>query len=156
LVFSHFSESEHMPNAVIVAAARHIAAAVAEHEKAAGALENAQAARQRIIDRLAALDSKRTEIVTRRQGGNTHPDDAGQLALIAADKEGLVAMLPDADAVVASALAPVQAAASAVAMARQALQQTEDELAEKALAEHAATLDAGCAGCSQYGVPHAN
>jgi hypothetical protein len=131
-----------MPNPVIVATARQIAAAVAQHEKAAVAFEGARAARQRIVDRLGALDAKRAEIIARRQRGEVEPNDGGELALISADQEGLTAMLPDATAIVTAARAPVQAADQAIAAARQGLQQAEDEAAETALAAHAARLDA--------------
>jgi hypothetical protein len=131
-----------MPNPAIVAAARQIAAAAAQHDKAADGLACARAARARIADRIAALDASRGEIIARRQRGEVLPDDGGQLALISADREALAAMIPDADGVVASALMPAQAAENAVAMARQGLQQAEDEAAEAALAAHAAKLDA--------------
>jgi len=130
-----------MSNPVIVAAARQIAAAAAQHEKAADGLACARAARARIADRIAVLDASRGEIIARRQRGEVLPDDGGQLALISADREALAAMVFDADGVVASALAPVQAAENAVAMARQGLRQVEDEAAEGALVAHAAVLD---------------
>jgi hypothetical protein len=131
-----------MSNPAILAAARQIAAAAAEHEKASVALEGAHTARQRIVDRLTALDVKRGEIVARRGRGDLLPDDGGQLALIGADREALAAMIPDADGVVASARAPALAAEQAIAVARQVLEQAQDEAAEVALAEHAAKLDA--------------
>jgi hypothetical protein len=130
-----------MPDPSILAATRQIAAAVARHETAAAALENARAARARIVERVAALDAGRSEIIGRRQRGQIQPDDAGALALNAADREGLAAMMSDAAAVVDAARAPVEAAGNALTVARQGLQQAEDEVAEVALAAHAAVLD---------------
>jgi hypothetical protein len=131
-----------MPNPLIVAAARQIATAVAEHEKAAAALDCALAARARIADRIAALDSTRAGIIGRRQRGEVLPDDGPSLCLIDADTQGLAAMTADADALVSDARGPVQAADQAIAAARQGLQQAEDEAAEVALVAHAAKLDA--------------
>lgn len=95
-----------MPHPSITAAARQIAAAVAEHEKSSAALDCALAARARIADRIAALDASRAEIIVRRQRGEVLPDDGGALALNAADREGLAAMTADADTMVSAARGP--------------------------------------------------
>ena len=131
-----------MPNPAILAATRQIAASVAQHQKAADALVAAEAARHRVVERIAALDASRADIIARRQRGEVLPDDGPSLALIGADREALAAMLPDADGVVNAARAPVQVAGNALAAAQQGLQQTEDEAAELALTAHAAKLDA--------------
>lgn len=79
-----------------------LARAVVEARHAAEADSDAttahQARIQALADRIHALEHRRAEIVARRARAETRADDAGQLELIAADLEGLEAMLARARA----------------------------------------------------------
>lgn len=125
----------------IAAGARALAEAERTLHHASGALASADAARGNIDTRIADLVTQRVAIVARRASGDHWPDDGGQLALIAADIEGLDAMKPDADAVIAAARLPVQTAQNAMGHARAQLARAEAGTTEAALIEHASRLD---------------
>ncbi len=118
-----------------VAAEAHAAAAQAALAAAEG---DADAIRRRILD----LDGQRGAIVIRRTHGEERPTDGPDLAVIAADKEGLEGLLREREAAVAAARAPAEAAASALANARLQLRRSEALSAEAAMAEHADSLQA--------------
>lgn len=124
----------------IAAGSRALAEAERTLHHASGALASAEAARDNIDTRIADLVTQRAAIVARRAGGNHQPDDGSQLALIAADVDGLQAMIPDADAVAAAARLPVQTAQHTMEHARAKLARTEAETMEIALIEHARRL----------------
>jgi hypothetical protein len=125
----------------ISAAAQQVAAAVAQHQRAAEGLAQADASRAQVAERLAEFDNQRAAIIARHRAGNGHPDDPGRVALLDADRADLASMLADADGVVAAARVAVQEAGSALAMARAHFQCSEDELTEATLIEHIGRLD---------------
>ncbi len=131
-----------MTTSDIEGAARQVAVAAAASQKASAALAKAEAHRQRITDRITAKDAERAAIVSRRVRGKHDPDDAGALALIEADREGLSQMLVAADTDVAAAHGPAEQARQQHAAAQFTLQRAEDEAEEEALVAHAAHLDA--------------
>ena len=120
--------------------AHALANAERTHRQGNEALIAAKAHLALIHDRIVALVAQRAAIVDRRAAGDPQPDDAGALALITADIEGLEAMKPDAEAVIAAARYPVQAASQAIEHARTLLAKAEAEATESTLIEHAGKL----------------
>jgi hypothetical protein len=127
--------------AAIRAAARALAGAESNHARAVREAELPQAERAKIVARLADLDAKRAAVADRRGRGQTGPDDGGILALIGVDREALETLLVAADAAVAEATRPVEAAYQAVISAHQHLQHVEAQAEMDALVEHAKHLD---------------
>ena len=122
------------PTATTVAAAE---------QHAAEADRNAAHAEARIAvlrQRIASADAARAEIASRRNTGDHHPDDAGNLALIALDREGLVSLLAEADAAAAPIRAARDRARQALDHARHHAQIAEDTAALSALTTHATRL----------------
>ena len=126
----------------INSAAHSLAMAHAKVEQASAQLESALKLETQIEDRISALDSKRDQIIGRRQQGKQEPEDGANLALIAADLEGLAPLLNAAEKVTKDARLSCASARPEVDGAVQALQYAEDQKAESDLAEHARKLDA--------------
>ena len=97
-------------NPAISAGARALAEAEHALQRASPALGSAETYLATICDRIAELGTQRADIAARRSRGDHEPDDAGRLALIAVDIEGLEGMAPDADGRIAAARRPVEAA----------------------------------------------
>jgi len=96
--------------------------------------------RDQVAGRIVDLAGQRAVIVTRRAGGDFHADDGTQLALLAADIEGLQGMLVDADAALVTAAAQQEQAACTLARAYAAFSAAEARLALAALDAHASAL----------------
>ena len=125
----------------IAAAAGFVASATARLEMATAALSEAEDAARHVRDRIAALTAERQTIVQRRAAGQSQQSDAGRLALIAADLEGLAAIASETDAAAAAEHAKVEAEQRLVDQARARFARAEDEAALAALTEHARKLD---------------
>ena len=119
------------------------AAVAAAEQQAAEADRNAAHAEANIAvlrRRVASADAAKAEIAARRNAGEHHPDDAGNLALITLDREGLAALVAEAEAAAAPARAARNAARQALASARHHAQLAEDTAALSALTTHATRL----------------
>jgi len=125
----------------VASAARAVAEAAAAIEESRPPLDAATAHRDKIAARLDALELERQEIIRRRASGDEHADDAGRLALIAADTEGLRALLAQAEQAVAAPRQAVEQAQGALASAKLAFTRASDEAEEAALVAHARHLD---------------
>lgn len=125
----------------IAAASKQVAAAERDHARAMKALTAAIGERDKRAGLLAGLNGQRAAVVARRQAGDRQPDDAAQLALLEADREGMNALLAEAEAAVALAQEPVNAAMQAVSVARHSLEQAVATAEEEALLAHAVVLD---------------
>jgi uncharacterized Ntn-hydrolase superfamily protein len=128
-------------NTIMDAAAHAVAEAEHEQVKAAAALLAEQETCAGIEARLAAIESDRAAIVGRRAGGDRRPDDAARLALLDADREGLRALLAEADAAVAAARGPSEQAERVLAAARFQLARCQDAAVEAAVLDHVRALD---------------
>jgi hypothetical protein len=128
-------------NPEVAAAAQALAAARSRLQKATALHEDATAKRAVIEGRIRSLETSRNEIIGRRQVGDCKVEDGPQLALIAADLEGLTALLGHAEAVVSDVTAPAEEARRALLFAEQHVQFVEDNMTEAALVEHARRLD---------------
>lgn len=128
-------------NPAIQAAALQLAQAEAWGERTAEPLAAANEKYERIQARIADLDRQRADLIARRQRGEQHPDDAANMTLIDADREGLAVLLNEAGAAVVAARRPHEDAKREVEAARHQLQRTEDEATEKALTDHLHRLD---------------
>lgn len=129
-----------IPPAITVAAG-YIATATARLSAATAALTEAEAADRKVRDRMAALTTERQAIIARRAGGQHGDGDAGHLALIAADIEGLASIVGEAEAAVTTERVKVEAEQRLVDQARAQLTRAEDEAALTALVDHAKRLD---------------
>ena len=129
------------PAPQIIAASRQIASARATYEKNLLPLQEASERQNKIGERISALEEQRRNITARRRGGDFLPDDGPNLALIAADLEGIQALLADAEAAVRTLTGPVESARQAIGFAEQSLKVAEDNVAEAALIAHAQHLD---------------
>jgi hypothetical protein len=129
------------PEGVAVAAERLAEAEIAA-EGAAAAHREADAHDDRIRAKIAGLDDARRAIGTRRAAGDLRSTDGAELALIAADHEGLTAMRAEHEGALAAARAAAEDAARALDAARFALGREEDRAEERALTEHLDRLDA--------------
>lgn len=125
----------------ITTAAGFVASATARLDAATTALTEAEGTERRVRDRIAALTAERQAIVQRRAGGQSQESDAGRLALIAADLEGLAAIASEAEAAATGERVKVEAEERLVAQARAQLARAEDEAALAALTDHARKLD---------------
>ena len=125
----------------ITAAAGFVASATARLDAANATLAEAEAAGQRARARVAALEQERQAITARRAGGTHEDGDAGRLALIAADTEGLAPLVAEAQAVASVARQKAEVEQRLVANARQQLARAEDEAVLAALTDHARRLD---------------
>ena len=124
-------------NPAIATYAAALASVEREHRMASNLLVTAETHRQLIDEGLAALAAQRAKIIARRAAGRIEPDDADELALIAADSEALEAMKPDADALVAAARRPALAGQHAIDHARGRLAHAKAVATESALVTHA-------------------
>jgi hypothetical protein len=125
----------------IKAAAGAVAEARDNAAKARDALAEAQAGRQRLHDRVAAIAAERGAIVAARRAGNADPEHGVRLEILRADEVDVAGMVVDADADVKRALDTAQAANGAVTRAEQYLIGAQDEVLLGKLVEHATTLD---------------
>ena len=125
----------------IATAAGFVASATGRLETSSIALAEAVAMERQVRDRIAALTAERQAIVQRRAGGQHDDDDAGRLALIAADLEGLSLIFGEAEAAVTAERAKAEADRRLVDQARAQLARAEDEAALAGLVEHAGKLD---------------
>jgi hypothetical protein len=105
----------------------------ANHSKATAALAAAREARDGVARRLADLSGRRQAIILRRSEGREEEGDREELALLAADHEGLELLLGRHTGTVAEAEGPVHAAANAAAVAKHELQRAELRATEAAL-----------------------
>ncbi len=126
----------------ITAAAGAIAAATARLDTATVALAEAEKSATNVRARTTALEAERQAIVQRRANGQHEEGDAGRLALIAADLEGLMPLRAEAEAAVTVARQKVEAGEGQSAYARQQFARAEAEAQLAALVEHAQKLDA--------------
>lgn len=117
-----------------------IAAAERAAERAATELREVEQRRDQVAERLRVLAERRNTIIVRRQSGQEQPDDAGELALIAADTDGLQALMIEANAAVTNAQTGADTAQRHLQHARQALALFEAERQHVLLARHADTL----------------
>jgi hypothetical protein len=131
-----------MTTDTINAAAYEVSRAFANLQRVNADLATAEVEHGRIEARTAALDSKRREIVSRRQAGDARPNDGADLELIAADREGLSSILVEAEAAVGAAQKLVQKAKQALNEAQRGMQIVEDSAALDQLVAHAGRLDA--------------
>jgi chromosome segregation ATPase len=127
-------------NHEIAGAAHTVASAQQQLENASAELASASEAYNQVGQRVIALNAKRDGIILRRQRGDQRPDDAAELALIDADRQGLDPILAEAQAAMDAARGPVQQAKRGLELSRQNLQLVEDGLAMTALLEHATQL----------------
>jgi hypothetical protein len=127
--------------AAIQSAAIALATARAKTEVTSAEFEQSCEREMQIASRIDILDSKRDQIIGRRQRGDQKPDDGVSLALIAADREGLAPLLRDAKSATAEVRNRCLATQSFVDAAVLALQQVEDQKSEADLIEHARRLD---------------
>lgn len=125
----------------ITAAAGFVASATARLDAAKAALQAAEKSAAAVRVRVAALGAERAAIIQRRAGGTHEDSDAGSLALIAADLEGLAPLVAEADAAVAEAHNKAAAEEHLVANARAQLERAEAGTQLAALVEHAQRLD---------------
>ena len=128
------------PSPAVIAAAQHLAAAEQDAAEADQTSAHVEAQVNVLRQRIASANSAKAEIAARRNAGQHHPDDAGNLALIALDREGLVDLLAQAEA----AATPLRTAAAAARLALQHAQQhhqhAQDATEEAALVIHAGRL----------------
>ena len=126
----------------IKAAGRALAEAKANAERARGELADAQAARTRLNDRVAAIATERSTIVAARRDGDANLEHGVRMAVLNADERDLAGLVLEADAAVKAALDTSQAANGAVVRAEQQLSMAADESLLGKLVAHATELDA--------------
>lgn len=129
--FDHISDHAHS-----------VSAAHAVVQRATADLATVHADYQVVADRISAIDADRSAIIARRQHGDSRPGDAGTVELLAADRQGLEAILAEREAEVTKAKAALAAARQALVTAQREMQRSEDEVTHAALKEHASKLDA--------------
>lgn len=117
-----------------------VARAEIASQEAVDILRAAEARRATLGSRIVALDTRRKEIGARRAAGDVRLDDAGELALLAADKEAIEGIIAQTDAEVAAARAGAERAISALDRARHALDRAAMKAEEAALIGHADAL----------------
>jgi hypothetical protein len=122
-------------------AARTLADAQARADKAHAAHKLAAGHEAKVRERIAALDAERAEIVSRRPRGDQRDGDAGRLAILAADIEGLGTIACEAAAETARLMEPAAAARNAVAAARVALTRIEATAVENQEIAHVRALE---------------
>lgn len=127
--------------AAITAAAGQVAASATRAAAADARLHQAVEAETSARGLIDALAARRVAIVGRRQSGQHDPEDGATLALIAADGEGLAALLAEAKVVTDGARAHEAEGRRALALAREALAQAEAEIEIGAVVAHLGALD---------------
>lgn len=130
-----------VPTAVIQSAAVAVVEAEAEAERTTAARQAAEAKVDELRERLVALEQRKGEIIARRQQADCRDSDAGDLALIAADSEGLASLLAEANAAFVSIRQAAETAGAALAQTRDRLRRAEDEVLEGKLLDHVRRLD---------------
>ena len=128
------------PSPAITAAAAHLAAAEQDAAEAGQISARAEAQVNVLRQRIATADGAKAAIAARRNAGDHRNADAGELALLALDREGLVALLSEAEAAVAPLHVARNQAQRMLSLAAERMQNAKnaDELA--ALVLHADTL----------------
>ena len=106
-------------------AAKTVERAAEALNAAADVLQATQGEVARIHVRIAPHDQARDAIIARHQQGDGRTNDAGELTLIQADKDGLTKMLPEAEAAVVAAQSAHQQATSALAEAKKVFDRAE-------------------------------
>jgi hypothetical protein len=124
----------------IAAAAARVAQAEADLAQEQEAAGQVRAAADQVRGRIADLDARRAAIAHRRGDGDYRDGDGAELELMRLDREGLVEMQNEAEAMVSAATAKEDAAANVLALARDALSYAEDLTALGALARHSDQL----------------
>jgi hypothetical protein len=125
----------------------HAAADALAHAKHAETERNhdaaaAQASRDRIAGRVAALEGERQAIAARRASGHGDDDaDGSRLALIALDLDGLASIRVRAETDLSAARHQAQEATRQVAFAQDALDRSADDNLLAALVANAVRLD---------------
>jgi hypothetical protein len=114
---------------------------VDQRRKSQASLTAAEERQTVIEERIRALDAERVATIQRRAQGRHEADDAGRLALNAADREGLVGMLGDAAAVVATARQPAEEARRQISFAQNELRKAEAEAEEAEILNWLRTVD---------------
>lgn len=127
---------------VLAQAAREVAIAEDGRSAAAAALDRAQGEVSAVEQRIASLTARRAAIAERRTAGHVEPDDAGEVALIAADLDGLSNLLREAVTVRADAQKAFETAGDVSLRAAFSLTAAERDEAEQLLVKHAGELDA--------------
>jgi hypothetical protein len=125
----------------IEAAAVAVAEARANGVKAHHGLIEAQGARKRLTDRLAAITSERAEIVAARRGGDADPEHGIRIEVLSADERDLAELVAEADRDVTKASGIAQEASGALARAEQSFALATDEAFLGRLTAHATGLD---------------
>ena len=117
-----------------------VAAAETELTYAERAAAEAEAAVNVLRKRIADSNAAKTEIAARRNVGDCRDSDAGDVALLDLDREGLFSLLAEAEAAAAPARVARNAARQALATAQHHAQIAEDTAALAALTAHADRL----------------
>jgi hypothetical protein len=125
----------------ILAAAAALERATAELTEANTTFDTARLVADRISGQLAALKETRDTIVNRRSAGDHREGDAGQLALIQADTEGLQPLATEANASLGVARKGVTDRTAARQHAVTELSTAEDRVLLAALVERARAAD---------------
>jgi chromosome segregation ATPase len=125
----------------IQAAAAALERATAELTDANATLDAAKVLADRIAGQLAVLGETRDAIIARRSAGDHREGDAGQLALIQADTEGLQPMAAEANAALAVARKAITDRTGSRQHALTELSTAEDRVLLAALVERAKAMD---------------
>jgi chromosome segregation ATPase len=124
-----------------IAEAAHTVATAQQHlENASTKLASASEEYGQVQQRVVSLNAKRDDIILRRQRGDQRPNDAAELALVDADRQGLAPILAEAQAAMDAARGPVQQAKRELDLSKENLQIIEGRLTMAALVEHATQL----------------
>ncbi len=128
------------PSPSVTAAAAHLAAAEQDAAEAGQTSAHAEAQMNVLRQRIATADGAKAAIAARRNTGDRRDADAGELALLALDREGLVALLAEAQAAVAPLHVARDQAQRHLALANERLQNAKDADELAALVLHADAL----------------
>ena len=139
-------EKPMLDHPLLAAPAQNVATATKRATAADNALISAAEAEMLVVSGLDDLRARHAAIVARRARGETSVDDGGDLALLAADVEGLAPLLAEAQAGTAAARRAVEHARGQAALARSALASVEAAIEHDARVVHAGALDAVLAG----------
>lgn len=120
--------------------ATELAEAMVEANAASSSLDEAEAHRAKIAERVAALAAEREAIIHRRGGGTRDEGDGAALALVQADSEGLQPILQEAAARVQEAEAQRAMLSARAAHLRAQIAHVEALAAREVLIRHADDL----------------
>ena len=121
-------------------AAAHLARAARDLEDAEADAREAREEEEKLQGRIAELDARRAAIGARRAAGTMRPGDAGEIELIALDREGLTAMLGDAAAKASAAREAAEQRRRVADMARAGVAQIEARARRDHFASQAGAL----------------